>query len=40
MADLDFEKRKIRVDHQLVRTREGNAISRKQKQNAAVVLFR
>ena len=31
MADLDFEKRKIRVDHQLVRTREGKCYIEKTK---------
>lgn len=31
MADLDFENRKIRVDHQLVRTREGKRYIEKTK---------
>ncbi len=31
MSDLDFEKRKIRVDHQLVRTREGKRYIEKTK---------
>lgn len=34
MADLDFEKRRIRVDHQLVRTQEGKRYIEKTKTEA------
>ena len=38
-SDLDFENRRIRVDHQLVRGRAASTMWRKQKPNVAVVLF-
>ncbi|MDY2596067.1 MAG: integrase DNA-binding domain-containing protein [Oliverpabstia sp.] len=39
IADLDFDRRRIRVDHQLVRTQDGKRYIEKKKRNVAVATY-